>query len=112
MRNSAWAGLTAAACLALALPAGLAAQSTSANSGTVRGTIQDQSGASIPKATVEIRNPVSGYTQKTQTDTAGAFEFDNVPYNPYHVRVTASGFQTSERGSGSEGVRAAGATGS
>ena len=82
--------------LALALPVGLAAQSTSANSGTIRGTVVDQSGASIPKATVEVRNPVSGYTQKAQTSATGAFEIDNVPYNPYHVRVTASGFQTSE----------------
>ncbi len=83
------------AALAL-LPVPVWAQAAGASSGAIHGSVLDPSGASIPNATVEIRNPVSGYSQKAQTDTAGAFHFDNVPFNPYHVRVTASGFQASE----------------
>jgi hypothetical protein len=35
----------------------------SANSGSVEGVVKDPSGSSIAAATVEISNPVSGYTR-------------------------------------------------
>ncbi len=74
----------------LALPGVLHAQ----NSGTISGTVTDPTGAVVPKATVEIHNPVSGYNRTVTTDTAGNFSFSNVPFNPYHVEVTATGFNT------------------
>ena len=87
------------ACLVLLVnfPAPFYAQSTSANSGTVRGSVLDPSGAAIPNATVEIQNPVSRYDKTVQTDAQGNFEFDNVPYNNYHLSASASGFQGSEQ---------------
>ncbi len=69
------------------------AQSVS-NSGTIRGSLLDPSGAAIRSATVEIQNPVSGYTRTTTTSDQGNFEFSNIPYNNYHVSAKASGFQT------------------
>jgi len=81
-------------CLAVCFPIALRAQSTSANSGTVRGSVLDPSGAAIKGASVEIQNPVSGYNQKTQTDVKGNFELDNVPFNPYHLNASAPGFET------------------
>jgi hypothetical protein len=87
----------ALACLAVFFPVALRAQSTSANSGTVRGSILDPSGASIKGAAVEIQNPVSGYSKKTQTDAQGNFELDNVPFNSYHMKATAPGFRTGEQ---------------
>jgi hypothetical protein len=69
------------------------AQSTSVNSGTVHGSILDPSGAAIVGASVEIANPVSHYDQKAVTDNQGKFELDNVPFNNYHLSVTAPGFQ-------------------
>ena len=45
-------------------------------------------------ATVEIQNPVSRYTQTVQTNSQGKFEFDNIPFNNYHVSTTVSGFET------------------
>jgi Carboxypeptidase regulatory-like domain len=62
------------------------------NSGTIEGVVKDQSGASVPGAKVEIANPVSHYQRGTTTDTDGNFRFTNVPFNPYHLVVTASGF--------------------
>jgi hypothetical protein len=87
------------ACLAVGLSfASLAyAQSTSANSGTVRGSVLDPSGAAIPGATVEIQNPVSHYTQSVSSDSQGKFEFDNIPYNNYHATALSKGFQTAEQ---------------
>ncbi|MBV8832841.1 MAG: carboxypeptidase regulatory-like domain-containing protein, partial [Acidobacteriaceae bacterium] len=65
------------------------------NSGTVRGTVLDPSGAAISGSTVEIENPVSHYNRSAQTDGQGHFEFDNVPFNNYHTTAAAKGFQTS-----------------
>ena len=62
------------------------------------GTVLDPSGAAIRGATVAILNPVSHYQQSVNTDAQGAFEFDNVPFNNYHMTATAAGF--SERGAG------------
>ncbi|MBV8832391.1 MAG: TonB-dependent receptor, partial [Acidobacteriaceae bacterium] len=65
-----------------------------ANSGTVRGTVLDPSGAAVSGSTVEIENPVSHYNRSVQTDSQGHFEFDNVPFNNYHTTAAAKGFQT------------------
>jgi hypothetical protein len=83
--------------LCLASPVATYAQSSSANAGTVRGSVLDPSGAAVAGATVEIQNPVSHYVKSTQTDTQGNFEFDNVPYNNYHVSASAKGFQGGEQ---------------
>ncbi|MGH9402989.1 MAG: TonB-dependent receptor [Terriglobia bacterium] len=66
---------------------------TLGTSGTIEGTVLDPSGAAVKGATVSIENPVSGYEQSATTDATGHFEFVNVPFNPYHLTVKASGFQ-------------------
>jgi hypothetical protein len=66
----------------------------SINSGTVIGTVRDQTGAVISGATVEISNALTGYQQTTNTDENGSFRFNNVPFNPYHLAVTHTGFNT------------------
>ena len=63
-----------------------------AGSGSIQGTVLDPSGAAVPKATVTIHNPVSGYERSGQTDSQGQFSFSNVPFNSYHMTVTAAGF--------------------
>lgn len=63
-------------------------------SGTIEGVVKDPSGAVVPNAKVEIHNPVSHFDQSTTTDGQGAFRFSNVPFNPYHMTVNASGFAT------------------
>ncbi len=78
--------------LALALsPASVGAQSTG-TSGSISGTVADPSNAVVPNATVEIRNPVSGFYRSTMTDSSGKFSLSNVPFNPYHLTVTDPGF--------------------
>lgn len=64
----------------------------SGNSSSVIGTVHDPSGAVVPNATVEIRNPVSALERTTTTDASGKFVIPNVPFNPYHLTVTSPGF--------------------
>ena len=62
------------------------------NSGFISGAVTDPSGAVVPGATVSIENPVSGYSRTTTTDSAGRYQFSNLPFNPYHLTVKMSGF--------------------
>src|ERR1700751_831258 len=62
-------------------------------SGTIQGIVVDPSSAAIAGASVEIRNPVSQYTETTATDEQGKFVFRNIPFNNYHLTVNAKGFQ-------------------
>jgi hypothetical protein len=62
------------------------------NSGSIEGMVKDPSGGLIANATVEISNPVSGFKRETATGNDGSFHFTNVPFNPYHLVVTAAGF--------------------
>jgi Carboxypeptidase regulatory-like domain len=62
------------------------------NAGSIEGVVKDPSGASVANATVEISYPVSGYDRTTVTGTDGTFRFTNVPFNGYHMVVTATGF--------------------
>jgi hypothetical protein len=73
-------------------PAGLLAQT--GTSGTVTGVVKDPSGAVVPGANVAITDPVSGYMRSASSGSAGDFAFANVPFNPYHLTVTLSGFNT------------------
>ncbi len=67
---------------------------SSGNSGSVSGIVQDVSGAVVPNAKVEIRNPVSGFDRSAVSGSSGRFELTNIPFNPYHLVVTAEGFGT------------------
>lgn len=65
---------------------------SSGNSTSVGGSVLDPSGAVVPNATVEIRNPVSGFDRTVTTNGSGEFFIPNVPFNPYHMMVTSAGF--------------------
>jgi hypothetical protein len=67
-------------------------RSIQAQSASITGTVVDPSGGVVPNATVTIHNPVSGLERSTTTDAAGNFAFPNVPFNPYHLTVNATGF--------------------
>ena len=62
------------------------------NSGSIEGVVKDSSGGVVPNATVEIANPVSTFRRQITTGSDGTFRFTNVPFNPYHLTVTATGF--------------------
>ncbi|MGH9574987.1 MAG: carboxypeptidase regulatory-like domain-containing protein, partial [Candidatus Acidiferrales bacterium] len=78
-------------CAAAVLASPSYAQGTG-NAGSIQGTVTDPTGAVVVGATVEIQDPVSGYSRTTVTDGSGGFSFFNVPYNPYHMTVTSKNF--------------------
>ena len=60
--------------------------------GSVGGTVTDTTGAAIPNAAVQLRNPVSGVSRSTVSDSAGQFRFTNIAPDPYRVSATSPGF--------------------
>ena len=62
------------------------------SSGALSGTVLDPAGAVVPSATVTIENPVSGLIRSATTDSAGHFQFTNIPFNSYHLTAQAAGF--------------------
>src|SRR5712692_142207 len=82
------------ACLILGLSLLFAAApSWAQSSGSIEGVVKDPSGAAIAGAMVEISYPVSGFHREGTTGDDGSFKFTNVPFNPYHLTVTAAGFE-------------------
>ncbi|HVJ08268.1 MAG TPA: TonB-dependent receptor [Acidisarcina sp.] len=69
------------------------AQSTG-TSGSVAGVVTDSTGAVIPGASVQIQNPVTGFSRSVSTDAAGAFTIPNVAYGNYRLQVSQPGFST------------------
>src|ERR1700730_5780966 len=89
-------GVQVVACLTVFASVSASAQGLGA-AGTVQGTVKDPTGGVMQSVEVRISNPVSGFNRTTTTDGAGKFAFRNLPPNPYHVSVTAQGFQPLER---------------
>ncbi len=88
-----WSVFAIVVCVSLIAVRGTRAQS-SGTSGTVEGNVVDPDGKAIVGAAVELQNPVSRYDAKTTTNDQGHFRFTNIPYNPYHLTVTFTGFQS------------------
>ena len=85
---------TLAATLCIMCFFGIAASAQSKSYTSVGGTVIDPSGAVVPGAAVEIRNPVSQFERSVTTDSSGAFSIPNIPFNPYHMTVMRQGFAT------------------
>ena len=86
--------LRAASTVVFCVALGLQAYAQS-GSGALNGTVFDPTGAVVANAKVEIHQVVSGFDRTTTTDGKGNFSFSNVPFNPYHMTVTAAGFAPS-----------------
>lgn len=65
-------------------------------SGTLRGTVVDESSALVNGATVRLTNQGTGQVRETQTSGDGFYTFPSIPVGTYALRVIASGFKPSE----------------
>ena len=59
---------------------------------TVLGSVNDSTGAVVPKATVTLKNTETGITQTVQVDDNGSFQFNNVKIGVYQITAEAQGF--------------------
>jgi hypothetical protein len=63
---------------------------------SVQGTVQDPSGASVPKATVHLTNKDTQLTQTTTADADGNYRFVSLAPGAYQITAEAAGFAKSE----------------
>ena len=61
--------------------------------GSVSGTVSDQSGSSVPGATVKMTETEMGSVHTGTTNAEGRYTFNNLPVGPYRLEVSASGFK-------------------
>src|SRR5215472_2400479 len=81
--------LVPAVCAVLA--GSLLGQTTDSN---LVGSVEDQTNAVVPNASVEATNTATGVKYRAQTDSAGAYRINNLPVGSYDVSVSAKGFTT------------------
>jgi hypothetical protein len=68
-----------------------------AQNASVRGAVQDPSGAVITKASVEFRNQDTGVRRQVTTNQDGFYQIEGVDPGKYDATVDASGFKTLTR---------------
>ncbi len=61
--------------------------------GGLAGTVADSTAAAVIDATVKITNNATGLTRSQNTQTAGDFNFPELPVGIYRVEITKAGFQ-------------------
>jgi hypothetical protein len=61
---------------------------------TLRGTVTDPTGATVPGATVTVRGESTGFTRSTVTNSAGLYTFAEMPLGTYSVEVALTGFKS------------------
>ncbi|MGH9431159.1 MAG: carboxypeptidase regulatory-like domain-containing protein, partial [Terriglobia bacterium] len=75
----------------LALATAAIAQNT--NSGDIRGTVTDSSGAVIPEVTVALTNKDTGITEDFVTNNYGIYDTVSTPPGTYNITFTKPGFK-------------------
>jgi hypothetical protein len=63
--------------------------------GTIVGTVTDQSGGAVPGVTITIKNLGTGAARSTETGVTGRYEALNLAVGSYEVSASMPGFQTS-----------------
>jgi hypothetical protein len=75
----------------LFMPSPTTAQS-SYSTGSLRGTVIDPQGKSVPNSTVTVTNPATGVASTETTNADGNFEFLALNPGTYEIQVTSPGF--------------------
>src|SRR5579871_1283678 len=83
--------------LMLAVLSGAWQLSAQTATGTISGTVTDESGAVIPSATVTITNKATGNARALTANTEGLYSAPALPAGDYEVRAEMQGFRTEVR---------------
>lgn len=70
-----------------------ASSQTPVKRGLISGLVQDQNGAAIVGARVELKT-ATGIQQTTTTDQAGTFQFKGIAFGKYQLAITFPGFES------------------
>lgn len=65
-------------------------------SGTIQGTITDNSGANVPNATITLTNADTGVSSTLRSNGSGQYRVNSLAPGTYKLHVEASGFQTKD----------------
>ncbi|HEY0702470.1 MAG TPA: TonB-dependent receptor [Candidatus Acidoferrales bacterium] len=60
--------------------------------GTLRGTVEDASGARVPGASIAVQSDSSGLTRAITSDDRGEFRVEDLPPGGYHIVASKPGF--------------------
>ena len=60
--------------------------------GSLRGTVQDPTGARIPSATIVVQLAGSSVRRDATSEDRGEFRLDDLPPGSYHINISAEGF--------------------
>ena len=66
--------------------------------GTIRGTVLDESGATVPGAAIAVSNRDTGLSQNLTSSAEGRYEAIYLPVGTYSVTVTKEGFKRVQAG--------------
>ena len=80
--------------LAVLLTSAVFAQTVSS---TLKGTVQDSSGAVVPNAHCKLINPATDATLTVSTAQDGSFQFLDILAGTYSLSVSAPGFKNYEK---------------
>jgi hypothetical protein len=58
----------------------------------LEGIVLDPSGATVPEAALELRNPATGQVRQNQTDANGFYSFPFLPVGNYELEIAKTGF--------------------
>jgi Carboxypeptidase regulatory-like domain len=61
--------------------------------GSIVGTVKDQTGAVVNTATVKATNPDTGFSRSVQTNSVGEYRIDYLPVGKYSVEADGAGFK-------------------
>src|SRR5438093_2987488 len=72
--------------------ASVAAVGAQTASGTISGSVRDETGAVLPGATVLVTNADTSQTRTLVTDASGRYSAPDLAPGPYEVKASLSGF--------------------
>ncbi len=90
LRRALWS--FAASCILVLLLSNFASAQTT--SGTITGTVTDQSGAVVPMAKITLTDEATKDTRETTTKESGEFVFAALRPSTYTISIETAGFQT------------------
>jgi hypothetical protein len=90
-------GLIAAACCCAIASAGVAYGQETINQAAISGRVLDSQGATIPGATVSVRQTETNVTAQAVTEADGRFRFPYLKIGPYELTAKLQGFKDNVR---------------